>query len=63
MKDETARMFFEEARGCICPKCGGDATYWEVGGDGDSLIDTLNCEGCGFTWERVYKYAWSREGA
>ena len=62
MKPETERMFYEDYRGVsTCPECGKEAAYWGVeSGYEDTLLDTLHCENCGFTWERVYKYAWSR---
>ena len=61
MRDETKRMFFEDERRSTCPNCGAVATYCDIADDGDDvLLDVLNCGKCGLTWERVYKYAWSR---
>jgi len=53
--------FIEEALGAKCPKCHGEAMFWEVEAGADAtLVDVLHCDECGFTWERVYRYECSR---
>jgi hypothetical protein len=57
----VAEAFERESRlwMLICPKCGGEKSFWDIGGIRYKAVGNprklIRCSQCGWTWHRVEK--------